>query len=66
MLRKKNKGSKLEIMKVKCSDKIVLNHDEGTIVKTNTWTTLFADELKNETNTKFDVKFYGLSFVNLV
>ena len=53
-------------MKAKCSDKIVLNHDEGTIVKTNTWTALFADELKNETNTKFDVKFYGLSFVKLV
>ena len=38
--------------KTKCSDKNVLNRDEGTNVKTNTRTLLFAKKLENEINTK--------------
>lgn len=41
----------LEIKKSKCSNKNVLNRDEGN-VKTNTWTPLFAELNKNETTTK--------------
>ena len=31
---------------------IVLNHDEGNVVKTNTWTPLFVKLTQKETNTK--------------
>ena len=41
----------LEIRKVKCTDETILNRDDGNIVKTNTWTPLFAELVKNETNT---------------
>ena len=40
----------LEIMKVKCSEKKVLNLDEGTSVKRNT---TFFRIVKNETNANF-------------
>ena len=40
----------LEIMKVKCSEKKVLNLDEGTSVKRNT---TFFRIIKNETNANF-------------
>ena len=42
----------LEINNAKCSSKNILNRDDGNIVKTNTWTPLFAKIIENETNTK--------------
>ena len=43
----------LEIKKAKMSKRReVLNRDEGNLVKTNTWTLLFAKLTEKETNTK--------------
>ena len=49
----KNKRESLEIKKAKTNKRRkVLNHDEGNLVKTNTWTPLFAKLTEKETNTK--------------
>ena len=43
----------LEIKKAKMGKRReVLNRDEGNLVKTNTWTLLFAKLTEKETNTK--------------
>ena len=43
----------LEIKKTKTNKRRkVLNRDEGNVLKTNTWTPLFAKLTKKETNTK--------------
>ena len=42
----------LEIKKAKNEQRKVLNRDEGNLVKTNTWTPLFAKLTEKETNTK--------------
>ena len=43
----------LEIKKAKTNKRRkVLNRDEGNLVKTNTWTPLFAKLTEKETNTK--------------
>ena len=50
---KRKIGESLEIKKTKTSQRRrVLNHDEGNLVKRNTWTPLFAKLTEKETNTK--------------
>ena len=51
--RRRKIRESLEIKKAKTNKKRkVLNHDEGNLVKTNTWIPLFAKLTEKEINTK--------------